>query len=317
MRRLPDQSPWLDVVRQKLIHIGSGKNLNHSDLFERRDGKDWWLGQNIEAEWLHVVLAAGVAAGDLIVIGPQNRKYDASTLREFYLEVKTFTDIINVARPSGIPLDEWRKAFQAFGLKIGMLANASTYDDAIKDFQTAVLNRITDLVTQEQELKTPLPYILADVQDDLAAKLPAFGELKTMLETSLVPINTKAKMPNLKLSLTDIATLSEKLIACSALGAILVFVKANGANLSAIQRLENVLGESNSDFATKREALQNELNALYGDPVRLSSVSVALTSSIQIALDAALKAYYITFTSDIVWTWLETEKKARLARARR
>jgi glutaredoxin len=289
----PDQSPWLDVIRQKLVQIGAGKNLNHSDLFERRDGKDWWLGQNIEAEWLHVVLAAGVAAGDLIVIGPQNRKkYDASTLREFYSDVRTFTDIINVARPVGIPLDEWRKLFQAFGLKIGVLANVNTYDDAIRDFQSAVARRVNDLVAQEQEFKTPLPYIRKDIQDELAAKLPVFGELKATLETSLIPINTKARMPNLKLNLAEIETLSKRLSSCSALAALLTFTKANTSSLSAIQRLETVLAGSSAGFAAKRASLQDNLNDVYSEPPSLPSASVALTASIQSALEAALKAYH-------------------------
>jgi hypothetical protein len=288
----PDQSPWLDIIRQKHVQIGIGKNLNHSDLFERRDGKDWWLGQNVEAEWLHVVLAAGVAAGDLIVIGPMNRRYDASTLREFYSEVSAFTNIINVAKPSGIPLDEWRKLFQAFGLKIGKLANASTYDDAIKDFQTAVVGRVTELVTQEQELKTPLPYVRPEVQTDLAALLPAFGELKSKLETVLVPINTKARMPNLKLTLDEIANLSNQLNACSALGGILQFVKANEADLNAVQRLESVLGAASTDFTAKRASLEDALNAVYADPASLSTNSVTVLSSIHATLEAALKSYH-------------------------
>jgi hypothetical protein len=288
----PDQSPWLAVIRQQLQQIGPGKNLNHSDLFVRRDDKDWWVGEGIEAEWLHVVLAAGVAAGDLIVIGPQQRRFDATNLREFYQEVKNYDQIIHVAKPSGIPLEEWRKLFGAFGLKTGTLANANTYDDAVRDFGTAVAGRISALVTQEQALKTPLPFIHTDVQEDLNTRLALFGEVKSFLETSLAPINSKAKMQNLRLSLTQIEALSDQLKTCAALASVLEFTQAHAETLSAVQRLEIVLDKTSEEFITKRNALDASLNAVYADPPRLISESVALTADIHAAVTAALKAYH-------------------------
>ena len=288
----PDQSPWLAVIRQRLQQIGPGKNLNHSDLFERRDNKDWWAGEGIEAEWLHVVLAAGLAAGDLIVVGLQQRRYDATSLREFYQEVKTFDQIIHVARPSGIPLEEWRRLFDAFALKKGTLANASTYDDAIRDFGTAVAGRVSALVTQEQALKTPLPFIRPDVQDSILSRLGLFGEVKSVLETALVPINSKAKMQNLRLTLPEIDALAERLRTCAALASVLEFTQAHGEALSAVQRLEGVLGQASPDFITRRDALEASLNAVYADPPLLASQSVALTTDVQTVVTAALKAYH-------------------------
>jgi len=288
----PDQSPWLAVIRQQLQQIGPGKNLNHSDLFVRRDDKDWWAGEGIEAEWLHVVLAAGVAAGDLIVIGPQQRRFDATNLREFYQEVKSYDQIIHVAKPSGIPLEEWRKLFTAFGLKTGTLANPSTYDDAIRDFGTAVAGRVSALVTQEQALKTPLPFIHPDVQNDLNNRLPLFGEVKSSLETALVPINSKAKMQNMRLSLTEVGALSDKLKSCAALASVLEFTQAQAENLSAVQRLESVLGTTSPNFLARRDALDASLNAVYADPSRLVTQSVALTADVHAAVTAALQAYH-------------------------
>ena len=284
----PDQSPWLAVIRQRLQQIGPGKNLNHSDLFERRDDKDWWAGEGVEAEWLHVVLAAG----DLIVVGPQQRRYDATSLREFYQEVKTFDQIIHVAKPSGIPLEEWRRLFDAFTLKKGTLANASTYDDAIRDFGTAIAGRVSALVTHEQALKTPLPFIRPDVQDSILSRLGLFGEVKGALETALVPINSKAKMQNLRLTLPEIDALAEKLRTCAALASVLEFIQAHGEALSAVQRLEGVLGQASADFIARRDALEAALNAVYADPPILASQSVALTADVQAAATAALKAYH-------------------------
>jgi len=70
----PDHSPWLSRVRARLKPLSAGQYPNHSELFDRVDDKWRFKGEVIEAEWLHVVLAAGMRAGDLVIFVGQKRK---------------------------------------------------------------------------------------------------------------------------------------------------------------------------------------------------------------------------------------------------
>lgn len=289
----PDASPWLDVIRKELTAIGATQVLNHSDLFESRDDKMWWKGQNIEGEWLQVVLAAGVQAGDLVVIGPNGKRYGADNPREFFTELKNLDDIKSIRRPSELPIKEWRQLFTLLGLKQGNLANPTTYDAAVTDFQKALADRITDLVAQEQELKSPLALADATAQGEVAKRLGAFGEVKTVLESSLVPINTKAKMQNLKLTAQEITTLGDKITVCTALSELLAFVKGHAQALAAIERLGVLLGDRDADFVTKHNALVTALNAVYAAPETLVTEKPTLDASISAARDAGLKAYQL------------------------
>ena len=65
----PDQSPWLGKIRERMKALGPGQYINNSELFEQMDDKWWFKGERIEAEWLLVVLAAGIRDGDLHVFG--------------------------------------------------------------------------------------------------------------------------------------------------------------------------------------------------------------------------------------------------------
>jgi hypothetical protein len=73
-----DKSPWLKEVRRRLDALNEGQFLNSSELVEERDGRKWFKGEVIEAEWLMVVLTAGVAEGDLVIVGSNNNHYDAT-----------------------------------------------------------------------------------------------------------------------------------------------------------------------------------------------------------------------------------------------
>ena len=59
-----------------------------------------------------------------------------------------------------------------------------------------------------------------------------------------------------------------------------------------MQRLESVLGTTSPNFLARRDALDASLNAVYADPSRLVTQSVALTADVHAAVTAALQAYH-------------------------
>ncbi len=103
-----EKSPWLKLILERLQSLGEGQVLNQSDLFEKREERSWMKGAAIEAEWVHVLIAAGVEAGLLVVTGPGNQKIDAANLSALYQQVKKWEDIVRVARPADVPIQAWR-----------------------------------------------------------------------------------------------------------------------------------------------------------------------------------------------------------------
>ena len=288
----PDQSPWLAGVRSLLKPLTPGQFVNQSELFERVDERVWFKGEDIEAEWLHVVLTAGVKSGDLVVFGQNNRRYDASTLKEFFTEVKSYEGIVRISKPSALPIELWKPLFKLFGINVGLLANSNTLDDAVKAFNTAVQGRINDVVEWDQEIKTPLPFATSETIAVVAQYADAFRGVKYAMETFLLPINTKARMQNLRLDSGGITALEDQWRVCAALAGVLAFMKENQTRLSATERFNAILGSQDADFCTRLSQLETNLNAVYAQPQTLDAVNETLKAELKETVTAALKTYH-------------------------
>ncbi len=289
---VPDQSPWLAKVKTRLRPLGTGQNLNASELFERIDERVWFKAEIIEAEWLHVVLAAGARSGDLVIYGPNNKRYDASNLKEFFTDIKSYETIVRISKPSEIPFDLWKRLFKLFGCNVGELASPTTHESAVLKFGTAVQQRINDVVQWEQELKTPLPLATPETLAIVSQAADAFRGANVGMQTYLAPINSKAKMQNLKIDDGGITALEDQLQTCLALAGTLAFVKDNQSQLSAVERFKVIISPYDKDFCTRLDQLTMGLNAVYSQPLTLAAAKTTLATELADTLDAALKKYH-------------------------
>jgi hypothetical protein len=288
----PDQSFWLNKVRSRLKTLSAGQFLNQSELVERIDDRVWFKGEVIEAEWLHVVLTAGVKAGDLVIGGQSTKKYDATNLKEFFSEVKSYEGIIRISKPSELDFDTWKRLFKLYGVNLGLLASTSTHEQAILQFNTAVMKWVNDLTQWEQDIKTPLPFVTDEVQATVESHADAFRGVKDGMQTLLMPINTKAKMQNLKMDSATVGDLEERLSVCQALADILDFVQVNQMRLGAAERFSSFLCSRDADFATALQQFQTDLNAVYAQPKTLKAVRDTLKAQLDVVVNKALKTYH-------------------------
>jgi hypothetical protein len=285
-----EKSPWLIEVKNRLGSLGDGQFLNHSDLFEEKEGRIWFKGEHIEAEYLLVVLMAGVAEGDIIVVGKQNNQYDASRLDDLYDVLKSPDELVRVGKPKSRPLEEWKSLFGVLGLNKGELAHESKLDLAVGKFVNTCYARIETIVRTQEALKTPLPFqseesgvAITEVGASLQAAKDQFESLKTL--------NTKAKMPNLKLSATDVEQFGEHLERVQSLESLLAFLTEHSGVLGAIGRYEAILAGRAADFFTAFEEMKTALNRVYTNPDQLESSRDELQSAIDLAKSRALAAY--------------------------
>ncbi|MHB1455400.1 MAG: DUF6079 family protein [Armatimonadota bacterium] len=281
----PDVSPWLGIIRKELKVLDPGQVLNNSDLFEKREDRIFMRGESIEAEWLHVVLAAGVEAGDLVVIGLNNMKYGAANLIEFYKNINIPEKIIRIALPAEIPISEWRKLFKLLKVNEGLLANPSTYKEGLEIFQAELFKRVQHLVQTKEKLKGNLLFAPDDTMPNKLVDISVFEFVKLTLE-SLANLNSRAKMQNLKLTSNEINQLSEHINQCEIQERILRFFDDMQIKLSAIRRYEDILG-AHTEFKIALDDFKKVMAEVYANPgtVNLDEVKIHTDDLARLALN--------------------------------
>lgn len=290
----PERSPWLTRVRNKLNTLEEGQILNNSDLFEQREGRTWMKGESIEAEWLHVVLAAGIEAGYLIINGPNNSKYDAGNLREFYQNIKNWEQIIRIGKPIGPPIEKWRNLFGILNVNKGLLATSNTHSQAITEFQNKLSEKVLELVEQGNKFKGQLPF-LNDPKDKSSIENQAqnFEQAKQILE-SLQPLNSRARMANLRLENEEIDRLDTLLKSCNNLGKLLHFIQEYSLQLAALERYEGILEPLHNDsFHNTLEQFKIRVIDAYKTPNLFNDTSqlTTLTNYLNATIEKALDTY--------------------------
>jgi hypothetical protein len=290
----PENSPWLQSVRNMLNARDENQVLNNIDLFESREERVWMKGDCIEAEWLHVILAAGVEAGYFNIIGKNNTKYDAANMREFFMNVKTWEGIIRVGRPVGPPIEKWRKLFKIFKLNQGLLANSNTHKTAIEEFQAVIAKKILQLVQDSNPTQWQLAFLEEEDKASVYDRLKVFTDAKTILEDNLTSLNSVARMANLRMEMTEIDELESLLKECVALEAMFAFVtdKKTGRQLHAIERYETILADD-INFQQKLIVLKERMKQVYFNPVIFTDKpqTIALEQLIFDTIDFALNTY--------------------------
>jgi hypothetical protein len=289
----PDLSPWLGIIREKLRNLSASQFINNSELFEQDEDKWWFKGERLEAEWLLVVLAAGVRAGDMHLYGKQGNKFDAANLAEFYKIIKSHDDVTRIGRPSELPLEIWRRLFKLFALNIGLLSNAGTHDTAVTDFNKKVISRINDLVELSEGFKAPLPFAEEVAAEGIAEQSKSIEIAKRMLETYLQPINTKGKMQNIRIGDAELSDLEQQLQVCDSLKALREFLGGTDVQtrISALERWRPMLAETNQSFAVACTGFTDALNALYTRPQKLQEERETVKAQLTSATDAAVALY--------------------------
>ncbi len=286
-----DKSEWLKKSRNLLKGKGDGQVLNHSDLFEKRKDDKWWFkGECIEAEFLNVVIAAGVYAGDFIITTSNNEQVDAANLQAKYETIRSFQQVKRLSRPAEPNLDLWRKLMEMFGVNVALIASEKTKEDGIQKFQTAVRDQIQKLAEAEGD-KSRLPFSTEESEVSLTGHAQKIGVVKSVLEGSFSPLNTKAKMRNLNLGAPEIDKLAQETLEVKSLLSVREFCKLKSSELGAIERFETILADFSDTFGGHLDAVRNGLRAVYLDPSTFEGSRAEIESAVQSAVTSAVNSY--------------------------
>lgn len=193
------QSRYATHVLELLGKKGQGQVLNRAELIGDVQGVEYDLRFRLEPEWVIVVLAALVHAGEITLALP-GKKLDAASLDD--LAGTAVADLVNfkhIERPKDLPVGTLSELFDLFGLGVGYVRDPNAREEGVKRLQEAVQNMLDRVVRGQQHAQDGVPFwnstlLSAQEQDESRKRLDS---LKTFLE-SLQAFNTPGKLKNFK-----------------------------------------------------------------------------------------------------------------------
>jgi uncharacterized protein DUF6079 len=186
---------FIDLLGKK----GQGQVLNRAELIIDVQGVEYDARFRIEPEWVVVVLAALVHAGDITLSLP-GKKLDAASLDELArTPVAELTSFKHVERPKDLPVGPLAELFDLLGIARGLVVNPATRDEAVKQLQTEVSRLLEHVVRSQQHSQDGIPFwggaiLSTQEQEEAKRRLDA---LKAFLE-SLQTFNTPGKLKNFR-----------------------------------------------------------------------------------------------------------------------
>jgi len=226
----------LNILKKK----GHGQVVNRSELIQEVYGVEYFApdeGYRLEPEWLVVLLAALVYAGE-VVLALSKGKFDATKLGE--LASTSIDELIHfkhIERPKDWNLDGIRALFELFGMPPSM-AQLITQgkEEPVRDLQQKIEQKLEQLVTAQEILRRGLKLWDKSVpREEEAARLrKRLDETKQFLE-ALLRYDSPGRLKNFRY---DVAA-----------------VKQQEEGLQAIQQILDL-----NDLAQKLEPLVSYLN---------------------------------------------------------
>lgn len=205
---------------------GPGQVLNRSELIQNEYGIEYFLPDRfrLEPEWLVVVLAALVHAGEL-TLSVLGKKFDANEVDSLAgTPVDDLTQFKHIEAPKEWNLPALKALYELLGLAPG-LAQLVTQgkDDAVQQMRTTVEEKVKQIVLAQQHLQNGLSFWGRELlsEQEQGAYQQQLSALKGFLE-SLQAYSTPGRLKNFKYSAAE--------------------VRAHEANMSA---LETVAGLHN------------------------------------------------------------------------
>ncbi len=194
----PANSRYAKHVRDALNRKGHGQVVNRSELIDEVLGIEYMAPKTLrlEPEWVAVVLAALVHAGDL-VLAVAGRKFDASQLGTVAShKIGELARFKHIERPKDWNVPGIRALFELLGQSPGRVTLVTQGKEApVRELQIAVNLTIERLVHAEQTLRTGLLFWGRPLFGENDATHPLLDGTKKFLE-AVQGFDTPGKLKN-------------------------------------------------------------------------------------------------------------------------
>ncbi len=231
----------LDVAGKK----GLGQVVNRSELIRDVCGVEYLAPQRfrLEPEWVVVVLAALVYAGEAVLSIP-GRKFDATGLAQLAgTSVDELAQFKHIERPKEWNLPALKNLFELLGLTPGMAQLVTQgKDEPVQELQKAVGNTVNKVVHAQQGVQAGIYFWRRSLLNDEEARKvrDALDATKAFLE-SLQVYTTTGKFKNFRYDAAEVAAQKSGLDRLAEIGALIELTKDLGTTASYLAEAEAVL----------------------------------------------------------------------------
>jgi hypothetical protein len=284
----------LDVIGKK----GIGQVVNRSELILDVNGVEYLAPQNfrLEPEWVAVVLAALVYAGEAVVSLP-GRKFDATGLAQLAgTSVDELAQFKHIERPKEWNLPALKSLFELLGLTPGMAQLVTqSKDEPVQDLQKAVANAVDKLVHVRQGVQAGIFFWRRCLLDEEEARkvCDALDATKAFLE-SLQVYTTTGKFKNFRYDAAEVAAQKSGLDRLTEIGALIELTKDLGTTASYLAEAEAVLPVGH-EWTVAMKTARDKVLAQILDPAARNAA--AFRQQTQQKLRELKKAFITTYLS--------------------
>ena len=272
----------LDTVKTK----GHGQVVNRSEIIQDDHGLEYMSpsGTRLEPEWVAVILAALVYAGDVVLSIPGN-KFDASELQQ--LAATGMDELVrfkHLKQPREWNLPALKALFELLSMTPGKAQLVTQgKDEPVQDLQQAVVKIVERIVMTQQTLHEGLSFWSLDLLagTELASQTSGLDKAKEFFE-SLQAYSSPGKLKNFRYSAPEVLAHEQAVRALDELDALREFIMDHGPTASWLSTAEAVLPAEHDWVGRMKTIRQDVLDALkQTDPTKLASQSQSIGAKLQ------------------------------------
>ena len=304
----------LDILKKK----GHGQVVNRSELIQVVHDVEYLAPDRfrLEPEWVVVVLAALVYAGEVVLSIP-DKKFDAAGLTQLAgTGIDELAQFNHIERPKDWNLPALNALFELLGLTPGMAQLVTQgKDEPVQKLQAKVAKYVEEIVKTQQALKDGLHFWGQRLYSDseLATRNSQLETTKSFLE-SLQAYTTTGKLKNFRYDASEVTAHRSGLESLAEIKSLEELVADLGATASYLSNAKAVL-PTNHEWIDKMKTVREEVLAEIGDPAKRSAAT--FRQQTQRKLGDLKKAYLLAYVSMHAKARLgvnEDERKAQLTR---
>jgi hypothetical protein len=280
----------LDLLKKK----GQGQVLNRSELVESEYGIEYFAADRfrLEPEWLVVVLAGLVYAGEL-TLSVLGKKFDANDIDSLAATpVDDLTQFKHIEAPKEWNLPALKALYELLGLAPG-LAQLVTQgkDEPLQQLRTTVEETVKQIVIAQQHLQNGLSFwgraLLSEQEQTVFRQ--QLDDLKLFLE-SLQAYKSPGQLKNFKYSAAEVQAFGPKIIALKTVDGLHNLV-ADMSGLSGYLAQAEIVMPEGHPWLKEAQTVKSTLLAQLSDPEQRLNPGLRqqATQNLQ-----ALKQGYIT-----------------------
>ena len=293
----------LEVVKQK----GHGQVVNRSELIQDVCSVEYFEPQTyrLEPEWVVVVLASLVYAGEIVLSIP-GRKFDATGLAQLAgTGINELVQFKHIERPKEWNVPALKALFELFGLAPGMAQLVTMgNEEPVQELQKAIGAVLNRVVMAQQSIQAGLTFwggsVLTDNEiQQLRARL---DDTKAFLE-SLQVYTTPGRLKNLGYGVSDIVAHQSWIRALEEVESLQKLMAELEPVASYLSTAEAVL-PANHALISQMESVRDQMLAEISNPSSRNSVAFAQQARRRLT----------DLKSDYIQTYISMHSKARLGK---